>query len=130
MQREGLRCNGSPDVFIKEFSTTVKLVSELEKVILNPELKYRHWKNVQENSDAQPQKYKWKEVEETASKADYIATVADEHAKLMRHIERVQNQYKELRKLRENLPINEILPLMNFAENYNCSSVEEVQSAH
>ena len=40
-----------------------------------------------------------------------------------------QNQYREMRKLIENLPENEILLWMDLAEKYTRSSVEEVQSA-
>jgi hypothetical protein len=32
------------------------------------------------------------------------------------HVDRVQNQYSEMRKLRENLPENEIVLWMDFAE--------------
>jgi hypothetical protein len=32
------------------------------------------------------------------------------------HVDRVQNQYSEMRKLRENLPENEIVLWMDFAD--------------
>jgi hypothetical protein len=46
------------------------------------------------------------------------------------HVDRVQNQYSEMRKLRENLPENEIVLWMDFAENFLCTSVEAVQSSY
>lgn len=46
------------------------------------------------------------------------------------HVKRVNNQYAEIRNLRDNLKDGEVLVWMDFAENFNCSSVEEVQSAY
>lgn len=40
------------------------------------------------------------------------------------HVQRVQSQYRETRRL------GEILLWMDFAENYTCASMEEVQSAY
>jgi len=129
MQREGLRCSGSPDIFIKEYDSDEKLATELRNISTNAEIKYRHWKKVVDGN-SEVQKYRWKEVEETVTKADFISIVMEELAKFRKHVERVQNQYKELRRLREDLPQNEILLWMDFAENYNCSSVEAVQSTY
>lgn len=42
------------------------------------------------------------------------------------HGKRVNTQYAEVRNLRENLKAGEVLLRMDFAENLNCSSVEEV----
>lgn len=46
------------------------------------------------------------------------------------HVQRVQTQYREIRRLEENLPQGEVLLWMDFAENYTCASLEEVQSAY
>ena len=75
-------------------------------------------------------KYKWKEIQETVAKEAFITLVTEECSRFRKHVSRVQTQYKQIRKLRENLPDNEVLLWMDFAENYNCTSVEEVQSAY
>lgn len=45
------------------------------------------------------------------------------------HVKRVNNQYAAMRNLRDNMKDGEVLVWMDFAENFNCLSVEEVQSA-
>ncbi|KAL3859869.1 hypothetical protein ACJMK2_010058 [Sinanodonta woodiana] len=46
------------------------------------------------------------------------------------HVKRVQVQYQEMRNLQENLPENEVMLWMDFAENFVCTSVEAVQSSY
>jgi hypothetical protein len=41
-----------------------------------------------------------------------------------------RNQYKEIRNLKENLGRTEVVVQMDFAENYTCSNVSEIQSAY
>jgi hypothetical protein len=45
-------------------------------------------------------------------------------------VKRVATQYGEIKKLKQNLPKHEILLQLDFAENYSCRSMEEVQSAY
>ncbi|CAC5390838.1 unnamed protein product [Mytilus coruscus] len=46
------------------------------------------------------------------------------------HVEMVTNQYEELRKLKENLPNGHVLAQLDFAEDYTCTTYDEVQSAY
>ena len=46
------------------------------------------------------------------------------------HARRVRVQYEHLKSLKENLAVNEVIVQMDFAENYTCQSVEEVQSVY
>ena len=50
MQREGLKCNANPDVFIKEFRSEEDLEHQLNIVCTEKEVTYRHWKKVMEGS--------------------------------------------------------------------------------
>ena len=125
MKKNGIQCTANPDSFLKEFETEESLKVVLEKELeTKTEVTYKHWKKVQDVD-----KYRWKELEECVPKQQFIECVLVELAAFRSHVLRVQNQYREMRKLRENLPENEILLWMDFAENYSCSSVEEVQSA-
>ena len=63
-------------------------------------------------------------------KAEFINDFLKEHNEFKKHVERVRNQYCEMRKLRENLAEGHIVVWMDFAENYICSSMDEVQSAY
>ena len=46
------------------------------------------------------------------------------------HAKRVQIKYEQLKMLKENLADDEAIVQMDFAENYTCQSLEEVQSAY
>ena len=46
------------------------------------------------------------------------------------HVRRVTVQYQELRNLKENLPANEVIVQMDFAENYSCTVSDNVQSSY
>lgn len=45
-------------------------------------------------------------------------------------MDRVREQYKALRELKEGLKKNEMILQMDFAENYSCRSLDEVQTAY
>ena len=125
MRKEGVRCSANPDVFVKEFQTDESLETVLQNDLPETEMKYKHWKKEHDG-----EKYRWKEREESIAKKDFIILVLKEVAEFRQHVHRVQNQYREVRRLRENLPQNEILVWMDFAENYTCSTVEEPQKAY
>ena len=75
-------------------------------------------------------KKRWKEVEEKVSKDDFKEIMTNEMTEFRQHVERVKNQYTQMRILRENLPEKEVVFWMDFAENFVCSSVEAVQSSY
>lgn len=61
MQREGLKCNGSLDVFVKMYESNEKLETELRNVCTNEKIKYKHWKKALDNSNSQLHKYRLKD---------------------------------------------------------------------
>lgn len=125
MRKNGIQCATNADTFIKDFDTDDNLKQVLEEK-LNPDtdITYKHWKRVNEG-----EKYRWKEIEENCAKEEFIDCVMKEVSAFRAHVSRGQNQYREMKRLRENLPEGEVVLWMDFAENYCCSSVEEVQSA-
>lgn len=72
----------------------------------------------------------WKEVEERTPKHTFVEHLLKDLQLFRCHVQIVQSQYRETRRLGENLPAGEILLWMDFAENYTCASMEEVQSAY
>lgn len=125
MKNVGLLVSGNPDVFIKTYETNDSVKVLLEQGITENNIKYKHWKKVLDN-----EKYRWKELEENVTKQQFVEEVITELSSFRQHVLRVQTQYREMRRLRENLPENEILLWMDFAENYSCTNMEEVQSAY
>lgn len=123
LQNAGLKCSKNPDVLIREYETDVDLVdaiNALDVTVVN----YLKWKRVDDG-----QKMRYKEVEEHLSKAEFVKHIDSEVVEFREHVNRIHVQYQEMRKLRETLSGEEIVIWMDFAENYGCTSVEEVQSA-
>ncbi|XP_069139329.1 uncharacterized protein [Argopecten irradians] len=118
---KGVRCSKNPDECVKDKDTIIQQIRDLEVT----EISYKHWKKVQEGD-----KFRHKEVVETKEKEEFLDQFSTQFEDFEDHVGRVQHQYQELRKLRQNLPIGEVVVWMDFAENYQCSSVEEVQSAY
>lgn len=117
-------CSKMPVVFIKQYETDEKLKEELKEK-LGDEVAFKQWKKVNDGD-----KYRWKEVEERMPKHTFVEQLLKDLQLFRCHVQRVQSQYREIRRLRENLPVGEILLWMDFAENYTCASMEEVQSAY
>ena len=46
------------------------------------------------------------------------------------HILRISTQYKQLRLLKDSLSDDQLIVQMDFAENYSCQSLDEIQSAY
>lgn len=67
MKGMGLQVSGSLDLFVKTYSTDEEVKELMMEQITDPNMKYKHWKKVQEND-----KYRWKEIEETLPKAVFI----------------------------------------------------------
>ena len=53
-----------------------------------------------------------------------------ELAQLMPHVFRILHQYKQIRKLKENLRADECILQIDFSENYVCKGGIETQSMH
>ena len=88
----------------------------------------------------------WKRVEiEEKGKKKYVTKIIEQSFENMTlfleflekqtddfkgHVSRVINQYDQIHTLKGNLPQHHVLIQMDFAENYSCKSLEEVQSAY
>ncbi|KAK3601948.1 hypothetical protein CHS0354_022506 [Potamilus streckersoni] len=120
----GLNLPKSPDAFITEQDTNEKLKERLGTGLLDM-VKYTQWKNVVEGQNS-----RWKEVDEAVAKTDFVHLMDSETSEFRNRVRRVKVQYQEMRNLRENLPENEVMLWMYFAENFLCTSVEAVKSSY
>jgi len=120
----GIQAPKNPDIFIKEFKDNESVLLAIEEKCPG-EIKFFNWKRVQDN-----EKIRWKEIEEKSSKEEFKEIMQRELSAFRDHVDRVTTQYREMKKLRENLPDGHALVWVDFAENYSCSSVEEIQSAY
>ena len=48
--------------------------------------------------------------------------MSDVHVKFRKHSFKVRTQYREVKRLKENLPSEHLLVQMDFAENYGCTA--------
>lgn len=69
-------------------------------------------------------------VHVTKTKEEFLAHLEKQTAEFSDHVSRMKVQYQQIRLLKEKLPVNHAVIHMDFAENYNCKSVEEIQSAY
>ena len=46
------------------------------------------------------------------------------------HVSRIRTQYQEMKHLKENIPSDCCIVHMDFAENYSCKTVQEIQWAY
>ena len=67
---------------------------------------------------------------EWVSKEKFIVDFEKQMEDFKGHRSRVQTQYQQIRELKDKIARNEIIVQLDFAENYSCRSVEEVQSAY
>ena len=125
VHKEGVKCSRNPDSFVKEHNEANE-VNNLLQNGLPPNVKYRQWKKIPVDEN----KFRWKEFEATQQKDDFIKLFMKSYDNFKQHVHRVQVQYSEIRRLRETMPEDHVLIWMDFAENYNCCHLEEVQSAY
>lgn len=108
-------------MLIKEYETNARLVYAINPLDVTV-VKYLKWKRVDDG-----QKMRYKEVEEHLSKAEIVKHIDSEVEEFREHVNRIHVQYQDIRKLHETLFGEEIVIWMDLAENYGCTSVEEVQ---
>ena len=87
------------------------------------------WKKVQIEVNNKTNE-KIKIVNVSAAKEEFIKVVKEEIMEFKDSVERVKNQYNQVKRLKEILPNNNVLVQMDFAEDYKCQSQDEIQSAY
>ena len=119
----GVQVSTSPDVFIgnyKDENAVQELVYKLQARV-----NFSHWKRVDVDG-----KKKTKILVVDMEKKKFGELFRKEVESFRRHAKRVQIQYGQMKMLKENLTDDEAIVQMDFAENYTCQSLEEVQSTY
>jgi len=121
LRNVGIQCPKTPDAFIRE-----NCDDDIRKMIDGKEsIKFMVWMKVQTND-----KFRWKMVEKEMRTNDFAEMFLKEVDEFRGHVERVKNQYEQMKLKRESLKNGEVFIWMDFAENFTSSAVEEVQSAY
>ena len=118
----GLPLSQNPDHLLDKKQSAIDEMLDT----LPPAVPYKIWKRVSV-MDKGKEYQKMKIVKESDDKTKFIQ---DFNKELEEHTFRVRHQYQQLRNLKNNLPDNEAIMQMDFAENFTCRSLEEIQSAY
>jgi hypothetical protein len=121
LKKLGVRISENPENLLLHDENVDELLKDLPENVT-----FKVWKKVQLENGVQ----KMKIVDEVMSKGSFSAMFKDQLGEFQQHVERVRKQYRELRNLKENLPPHEMILQMDFAENFSCRSLDEVQTAY
>lgn len=102
---------------------TTDLLNEVQD---DQEVKYKVWKKVEDEKKAK----RMRVVEVTSPKSVYLPSRTSEMSAFRGHVDRLREQYKQIRALKDQLLPHEMIAQMDFSENYMCRSVDEIQSAY
>lgn len=105
------------------------IIQEITKTSVTDQIVLSQWKRVQVEEKGK-KKMTMKVVDSTVNKEDFIAHVTGQMNEFKEHVTRIKTQYAEMKQLKQQLPPNHCIVHMDFAENYSCKSVQEIQSAY
>ena len=75
-------------------------------------------------------KTKMKLIIEEQAKEDFTANLVSQIQEFRSHVDRISTQYKQMKLLKDGLEDNELIIQIDFADNYSCQSLDEIQSAY
>lgn len=115
----------SPDKFMETFNTVDALCVILERIDATT-VRFQEWKRLKMKDE----KMKMRVVDIELPKKEFIDVMKQQYQDFASHIERVHKQYKAVKMMKEKLPTTHVIVQMDFAENYCCQTLEEIQSAY
>ncbi|XP_060564531.1 uncharacterized protein LOC132723774 [Ruditapes philippinarum] len=121
LRKAGVRISDNPENLIVHKDDMEQLLNNLPEKIT-----YRVWQKVDIGNGKTKMKIVDKEEELPKFRHDLIKQVN----MFEQHVQRVREQYQQVRLLKESLPEDEIMVQMDFAENYSCRSLNEIQTAY
>ena len=117
----GVKISENPENLILHIDDMDTLLSSLPEKV-----PYKVWKKVELENGRTKMKIVEVESESTQFKEDMkMQTKA-----FTEHVDRVREQYSQIKKLKENIQENEVIVQMDFAENFSCRSLDEIQTAY
>ncbi|XP_041349280.1 uncharacterized protein LOC121368607 [Gigantopelta aegis] len=122
IRKEGVNVPINPETFVKESH-------DCDEYELPENVTYSQWKRV-EIEEKNKRKSVMRIVQTVVPKETFLDILKKEAVEFRDHITRVKIQYEAIRTLKENLPQHHIILQMDFAENYSCNTMEEIQSAY
>ncbi|XP_035684140.1 uncharacterized protein LOC118421089 [Branchiostoma floridae] len=115
----------NPDNFLHAFPDEEKVDLLLANLPKDGKVKFEQWKRMEVDG-----KNKMKIVTLEVETQVFCETFRKEVADFRQHCFRADEQYNQLKSLKQNLPPNHVIVQMDFAENYKVKYRGEVQSAY
>ncbi|XP_061183299.1 uncharacterized protein LOC133191568 [Saccostrea echinata] len=126
LKAAGLNIPLNPEHMVKE-NVAVKAKEHFAE---NDVVKVNQWKRV-EVEEKGKKKYVTKIMEQSFENIKSFLDFLNKQTEDFKgHVSRVSTQYEQIHALKGNLPQHNVVIQMDFAENYTCKSLEEVQSAY
>ncbi|KAK6183257.1 hypothetical protein SNE40_010768 [Patella caerulea] len=120
-----LDINISPNPEVVKKAVSVDDMKEKMQSIEIPAVEYEEWRRVEVEG-----KKKMRIVKLTKGTADFQDIILNQYSLFLGHVSRVSAQYKVILDLKANLPMGHIILQMDFAENFTCQTMDEIQSAY
>lgn len=89
------------------------------------EKEFEHWKRVDVDG-----KKKMRIVKAVMSLDEFVVHIMKEYKSFLEHTERISKQYTAIYQLKETRKIGHVIVQMDFAENFQCQTMDEIQSAY
>lgn len=124
MRKFGVDVPKNPERFIEDDGNTEKMQQHTPD-----EIEFGQWKRVAID-DKGKKKMIMKVVSMTMTKEQFLQYMKQQINDFTEHVYRVRRQYGESMKIKSNLAVDEVVVTMDFAENYACKSLNEIQSAY
>lgn len=91
----------------------------------NDNIEFEEWRKVEVDG-----KKRMKVIKITMARDEYETYMKMQYSEFLEHVQRVKAQYNSIRQLKENLPEQELVVHLDFAENFTCCNADEIQSAY
>jgi CDP-diacylglycerol pyrophosphatase len=112
--------DANPERMVKDQNLKDKVREKLDE---NTPFKHSQWKRL-EIEEKGKKKYVTKILETTLAKQKFISIFEQQVDEFISHVD------DQIRTLKDKLPPHNVIVQMDFAENYSCKSLEEIQSAY
>ncbi|KAK6186926.1 hypothetical protein SNE40_006182 [Patella caerulea] len=119
----GVKISPNPENIVK--SVTEADMKNMLSEITKENIEYEEWQTVVES-----ERKRLRVVRVRKTKVEFEEIMITEYSDFIKHTDRVKDQFKALRDLKENLPAGHVIIQMDFAENFVCQAVDEIQSAY
>lgn len=121
LRKSGIKIGQNPESLIPNQHDLDEILKDLPA-----NFEYKIWKKV----EVEPGKMRMKVVDQQTDASTFRENLKKQMKDFTDHVNRVKEQYSQVRDLKANLPNDEMILQMDFAENFSCRSLNEIQTAY